>query len=111
MTAVCRGDMFRTLLTGLLTLSLALLIGTNLAPIVTSTAVSTGFSLPQGTTSISSVDYAGAMLPWAIIQSFHLKEIGVGILTLCTLALVLWNRRKLAQENERPTETATEAGK
>lgn len=42
-TAVCRGDMFRTLLTGLLTLSLALLIGTNLAPIVTSTAVSTGF--------------------------------------------------------------------
>ena len=110
-TAVCRGDMFRTLLTGLLTLSLALLIGTNLAPIVTSTAVSTGFSLPQGTPSISSVDYAGAMLPWAIIQSFHLKEIGVGILTLCTLALVLWNRRKLAQENERPTETATEAGK
>jgi PTS system galactitol-specific IIC component len=43
-TAVCRGDMFRTLLTGLLTLSLALLIGTNLAPIVTSTAVSTGFA-------------------------------------------------------------------
>jgi PTS system galactitol-specific IIC component len=110
-TAVCRGDMFRTLLTGLLTLSLALLIGTNLAPIVTSTAVSTGFSLPQGTTSISSVDYAGAMLPWAIIQSFHLKEIGVGILTLCTLALVLWNRRKLAQENEQPAEAATEAGK
>jgi PTS system galactitol-specific IIC component len=103
--------MFRTLLTGLLTLSLALLIGTNLAPIVTSTAVSTGFSLPQGTTSISSVDYAGAMLPWAIIQSFHLKEIGVGILTLCTLALVLWNRRKLAQENEQPAEAATEAGK
>lgn len=110
-TAVCRGDMFRTLLTGLLTLSLALLIGTNLAPIVTSTAVSTGFSLPQGTTSISSVDYARAMLPWAIIQSFHLKEIGVGILTLCTLALVLWNRRKLAQENEQPAEAATEAGK
>ena len=90
---------------------LALLIGSNLAPIVTSTAVSTGFSLPQGTTSISSVDYAGAMLPWAIIQSFHLKEIGVGILTLCTLALVLWNRRKLAQENEQPAEAATEAGK
>jgi PTS system galactitol-specific IIC component len=39
------------------------------------------------------------------------KEIGVGILTLCTLALVLWNRRKLAQENEQPAEAATEAGK
>lgn len=110
-TAVCRGDMFRTLLTGLLTLSLALLIGTNLAPIVTSTAVSTGFSLPQGTTSISSVDYAGAMLPWAIIQSFHLKEIGVGILTLCTIVLVLWNRRKLAQENEQMAEASVEGGK
>ncbi|MGE0969419.1 PTS galactitol transporter subunit IIC [Klebsiella sp. WOUb02] len=110
-TAVCRGDMFRTLLTGLLTLSLALLIGTNLAPIVTSTAVSTGFSLPQGTTSISSVDYAGAMLPWAIIQGFHLKEIGVGILTLCTLALMMWNRRKLAQENEQLAEANAEVGK
>ena len=98
-TAVCRGDMFRTLLTGLLTLSLALLIGTNLAPIVTSTAVSTGFSLPQGTTSISSVDYAGAMLPWVIIQSFYFKVAGVAVLSLCTLGLVLWNRRKLQQEN------------
>ncbi|MDJ1657241.1 PTS sugar transporter subunit IIC, partial [Raoultella sp. Ech2A] len=65
----------------------------------------------QGTTSISSVDYAGAMLPWAIIQSFHLKEIGVGILTLCTLALVLWNRRKLAQENEQLAEANAEVGK
>ncbi|ECB3300498.1 PTS sugar transporter subunit IIC [Salmonella enterica] len=110
-TAVCRGDMFRTLLTGLLTLSLALLIGTSLAPIVTSTAVSTGFSLPQGTTSISSVDYAGSMLPWAVIQSFYLKEIGVVILTLCTIALVLWNRRKLSQENEQMTEMSAEAGK
>ncbi|QLH66005.1 PTS galactitol transporter subunit IIC [Aeromonas veronii] len=110
-TAVCRGDMFRTLLTGLLTLSLALLIGTSLAPIVTSTAVSTGFSLPQGTTSISSVDYAGAMLPWAIIQSFYLKEVGVGILTLCTIVLVLWNRSKLAQENEQMTEVNVETGK
>ncbi|EBS4548899.1 PTS sugar transporter subunit IIC [Salmonella enterica subsp. enterica serovar Newport] len=110
-TAVCRGDMFRTLLTGLLTLSLALLIGTSLAPIVTSTAVSTGFSLPQGTTSISSVDYAGSMLPWAVIQSFYLKEIGVVILTLCTIALVLWNRRKLSQENEQMTEMIAEAGK
>ncbi|EMD1654903.1 PTS sugar transporter subunit IIC [Pluralibacter gergoviae] len=103
-TAVCRGDMFRTLLTALLTLSLALLIGTSLAPIVTSTAVSTGFSLPQGTTSISSVDYAGAMLPWAIIQGFHFKEVGMGILCLCTLGLVLWNRGKLAQENARNLE-------
>lgn len=110
-TAVCRGDMFRTLLTGLLTLSLALLIGTSLAPIVTSTAVSTGFSLPQGTTSISSVDDAGAMLPWVVIQSFYLKEIGVGILTLCTIALVLWNRRKLSLENEQMTEVSAEAGK
>ncbi|TCV98723.1 PTS galactitol transporter subunit IIC [Biostraticola tofi] len=98
-TAVCRGDMFRTLLTGLLTLSLALLIGTSLAPIVTSTAVSTGFSLPNGASSISSVDYAGAMLPWAIIQGFDLKAIGIGVVTLGSLLLALWNRRKIVQEN------------
>lgn len=51
------------------------------------------------------------MLPWAIIQSFHLKEIGVGILTLCTIVLVLWNRRKLAQENEQMAEASVEGGK
>lgn len=97
-TAVCRGDMFRTLLTGLLTLSLALLIGTNLAPLVTSTAVSTGFSLPNGASSISSVDYAGAMLPWAMIQGFKFKVVGVVVLTVITLLLALWNRRKILQE-------------
>lgn len=97
-TAVCRGDMFRTLLTGLLTLSLALLIGTNLAPLVTSTAVSTGFSLPNGASSISSVDYAGAMLPWAMIQGFKFKVVGVVVLTVITVLLALWNRRKILQE-------------
>ena len=108
-TAVCRGDMFRTLLTGIVTLSLALLIGTSLAPIVTSTAVSTGFSLPQGTTSISSLDYAGSMLPWAIIQGFNFKVIGISILSVLTLLLLLWNRRKLAVENRQLSEAAEES--
>ena len=108
-TAVCRGDMFRTLLTGIVTLSLALLIGTSLAPIVTSTAVSTGFSLPQGTTSISSLDYAGSMLPWAIIQGFNFKVIGISILSVLTLLLLLWNRRKLAVENRPLSEAAEES--
>lgn len=98
-TAVCRGDMFRTLLTGLLTMSIALLIGSQLAPLVTSTAVSTGFSLPQGATSVSSVDYAGAMLPWVILQGFYFKAVGIAVLVLSTIGLMLWNRRKLAQEN------------
>ncbi len=61
------------------------------------TAVSTGFSLPQGTTSISSVDYA-AMLPLGDYPEFPPQRDWRRILTLCTLALVLWNRRKLAQE-------------
>lgn len=101
-TAVCRGDMFRTLITGMLTLSLALLIGTHLAPVVTSTAVSTGFSLPQGTTMISSVDYAGAMLPYVIIQSFYFKAIGIATIILITIVLLLWNKHKLIQENPPP---------
>ncbi|NDL65614.1 PTS galactitol transporter subunit IIC [Acerihabitans arboris] len=104
-TAVCRGDMFRTLLTGMLTLSLALLIGTSLAPLVTSTAVSTGFSLPHGATSISSVDYAGAMLPWVIIQGFYFKAFGVGLLILCTLLLAVWNRKKILHENQLSAQT------
>lgn len=99
-TAVCRGDMFRTLITGLLTLSLALLIGTHLAPMVTSTAISTGFSLPQGTTTISSVDYAGAILPFVIVKSFHFKIIGIIIITLLTTGLIIWNRHKIINEDK-----------
>ncbi|TCL05413.1 MULTISPECIES: PTS galactitol transporter subunit IIC [Sodalis] len=99
-TAVCRGDMFRTLLTGLITLSLALLIGTALAPLVTSTAISTGFSLPHGATSISSVDYAGAMLPWVIIKGFYFKTIGIAVLIICALLLALWNRKKIRLEDQ-----------
>ncbi|MEJ4045670.1 PTS galactitol transporter subunit IIC [Erwinia sp. SLM-02] len=98
-TAVCRGDMFRTLLTALVTLTIALLIGTSLAPIVTSTAVSTGFALPNGANSISSIDYAGAMLPWVIIQAFWLKVVGVAGLSIVTFCLVLWNRKRLMEED------------
>ncbi|MGL9724712.1 hypothetical protein [Sodalis sp. (in: enterobacteria)] len=65
---------------------------------MTSTAVSTGFSLPNGASSISSVDYAGAMLPWAMIQEFKFKVVGVVVLTVITLLLALWNRRKILQE-------------
>ncbi|CRL45919.1 hypothetical protein SGGMMB4_04075 [Sodalis glossinidius str. 'morsitans'] len=38
------------------------------------------------------------MLPWAMIQGFKLKVVSVVVLTVITVLLALWNRRKILQE-------------
>ncbi|MGX9522593.1 PTS galactitol transporter subunit IIC [Vibrio mediterranei] len=97
-TAVCRGDMFRTLLTAIITLTASLYICTDLAPLITQVATSNGFAMPSGATSISSIDYAGAMLPWAVVRLFGLKGIAIAIVTLVTAALMFMNYKLLKKE-------------
>ncbi|NAZ94374.1 PTS galactitol transporter subunit IIC [Vibrio toranzoniae] len=97
-TAVCKGDFFRVFITGLVTLTLALYIATDLAPAITSVATNNGFAMPDGANMISSIDYAGAMLPWSIIHSFDFKTIGILIATVVTLGLMYLNRVMLIKE-------------
>ncbi|WP_221945109.1 PTS galactitol transporter subunit IIC [Photobacterium carnosum] len=97
-TAVCKGDAFRTLLTAILTLTASLYIATDLAPLVTSVATSSGFVMPAGATSVSSIDFAGAMLPWAVVRLFELKTIAILCVSAGTATLLFWNYKLLKRE-------------
>ena len=102
-TAVCKGDAFRTLVTAVITLTAALYIATDLAPLITSVATNNGFAMPAGATSISSIDYAGAMLPWVIVRAFELKTIVIVAVTAITGLLMFVNYKLLKREGETET--------
>lgn len=97
-TAVCRGDALRTLITAIITLTGSLYIATDLAPLITDVARESGFSIPESTTSIGSIDYSGAILPWLIVRSFRLKEGMIVMLSLVTFFLVILNYKMIKKE-------------
>lgn len=97
-TAVCKGDFFRVFITALVTLTLALYIATDLAPAITSVATGNGFAMPDGANLISSVDYAGAILPWVVVHAFALKVIGIVMAGALTIGLAIYNRSLLLKE-------------
>lgn len=98
-TAVCRGDVFRTLITAIITLTTSLYFATNLAPLMTSVAKSNHFTIPDNVTLISSIDYAGALLPWGIIRMFGSNIIAILAVTIGTLTLMYINYRLLQKED------------
>lgn len=101
-----KGSVIKTFIVGLVVIVLALYAVTNLAPFFTEAAVdvyaNTGDSavhIPEGFSG-GSLDFAGSPLAWVIFQCCHsLKWIGAGVLTLGTMALVIWNRRKISIED------------
>lgn len=101
-----KGSVIKTFIVGLVVIVLALYAVTNLAPFFTEAAVdvyaNTGDSavhIPDGFSG-GSLDFAGSPLAWVIFQCCHsLKWIGAGVLTLGTMALVIWNRRKISIED------------
>ncbi len=97
-----RGNVIKSFIVGLVVIVLALYMVTNLAPEFTKAArdvyANTGdaaVAIPQGFEG-GSLDFAGSPLAWIIFQLNHgLQYVGAGILTLGTLALVVWNRMKI----------------
>lgn len=95
---IARGDFFRTFIIGVVTIAIGLIIGTNLAPLFTKAATAANFAIPSGTTLISSIDYGSSIFPWITVKLVQLKWIGIGIASLFTLAMMLWNRNKIIKE-------------
>lgn len=98
-TPICRNDFFRTLIVGIVTCALALVIGTNIAPIFTQAAANAKFSIPAGSSLISSIDYGGSWLPYVIVKLAEHKWLGVLITGAVSLALMIWNRTLILKEN------------
>lgn len=100
-----KGNVVKTFIVGLVVIVLALFMVTNLAPEFTKAAqdvyANTGdaaVAIPQGFEG-GSLDFAGSPLAWLIFQcSYNLKYIGAGVLGVATIALVVWNRVKIIND-------------
>ena len=97
---LCRGDFFRTLVVGIIIVSGGLLIGTNIAPIFTEAAAAANFSVPEGSSLISSIDYGSSWLPFVIVKISEYKWIGVVVSSVVAIALMYWNRVLIIKEDK-----------
>lgn len=96
-TPITKGNVFRTLLIGVLALVMGNYICTNLAPIFTESAVAAGVVLPEGTYAVASFDYAGNPATWITYHLTNLKFVGASVLTAISLLLLALNRRQIKE--------------
>ncbi len=70
--ASTNGNIVHSVITGTIVMALALLMATNIAPFHTEIAKMAQFTMPKGTTMISSLDLGGNFLNWIVIKIFQL---------------------------------------
>jgi len=97
---VTRGNVFRTLIIGFITVAVGLLIATNMAPLHTQLAVDAKFAIPQGATMIASICDGANPLTWAILKIMQTKVLGFGILAIIAVAMAIYNF-KVGQKAEK----------
>lgn len=95
---IARGDFFRSFVIGVITLAMSLLIGTSLSPLFTKAAAAANFAIPNSATLISSIDYGSSIFPWLSVKLVEFGWVGIVIISLVTLALMLWNRKMIIKE-------------
>lgn len=67
-----KGNMFRALISSIVVMSLILLIGSSMAPLLTSIAKQVGFAIPEGAGSISALDGGSHVLSYILWKVFSL---------------------------------------
>lgn len=97
-----KGNVLKTIIVGIVIIVMALLMVTYMAPYFTLAAhdVYANTQDPAVATpehfEAGSLDFAGSPMAWFIFVCCHSwKWIGAGILTIGTIALVWWNRRRM----------------
>lgn len=97
---ITKGNVLKTFLIGLVLMVIGLYFVTDLAPYFTNAATDVYARTQDKAVRIpdnfegGALDFASSPLAWLIFRLTHnLKEIGAGILVLCTLALLFWNNR------------------
>lgn len=90
MAAVFGGDIFRTLIGGIVDIILTLYIASWVAPFVTASAKAAHFSM-QGASSITVMSDGGVWTTWLIVGLGKLMTWGgIGLIGLVTLVLMIW---------------------
>ncbi|WP_251554627.1 PTS galactitol transporter subunit IIC [Neobacillus muris] len=86
-TPIHRGDILRTLISGTIVMAIILLIASYFAPIITESAVNTGFAFPENATKITALS-AGNLIALILSLLAKIKIVGA-ILILAIVAGVL----------------------
>nr|MBP7473097.1 PTS sugar transporter subunit IIC [Prevotella sp.] len=102
-----KGNVVKTYIIGLVALAVGLYFVTDMAPAFTKAAASvfaaTGdkaAQVPEGF-SAGSMDFASSLFGYVIYAcTAYLKYIGAGILTVLTLAMMLFNRRNIIKDEK-----------
>ena len=95
-----KGNVLRSLLTGILTLVSGVWFATSLAPIFTKAVQVVNASLiPKGTDAVASIDFAASPFSWLVYQlTVNIGVTGAVILGIVTLGLAFFNHKKITQE-------------
>lgn len=99
-TPVVKGNGFRALINGIIVLAVGLLISTNLAPLITTAAINADYTMPTGSTLISSICDGANPLTWVIVRLNDFGWIGMGIVAVVAIGLALMNRKRIIKEAE-----------
>ncbi|MFC6200636.1 PTS galactitol transporter subunit IIC [Lactiplantibacillus nangangensis] len=98
--AITHGDFFRSFIIGAVNVILGLWIGTDLAPLITKSARAAHFTIPKGSSLISSIDYGSNPFPWLFVQVATHKITAYVIGLVLILGLCWWNHKKIVEEEK-----------
>lgn len=97
---ITKGDLFRTLVVGLVIVVTGLWISTDIAPLLTQAAADAGFTMPVGADLISSIADGSSPLSWAFVKVMDLKVIGVAILAAITGVMAFVNFKRIKAQSK-----------
>lgn len=104
---ITKGDLFRTLIIGIVIVMLGLWISTDLAPLLTQAAMDASFDIPEGATMISSIADGACPASWLFVKTMEFKVVGGIVMTILTVAMAVINRKRILKEaNEQQEATA-----
>ncbi|EFR6318547.1 permease, partial [Salmonella enterica] len=92
-TVIHRGDLIRTLLSGIIVMITVLLIATQFAPYFTDMALKGGFSFAAENAQITALS-VGNMFGWSISELMSLGMIGVVIVVGIVASIILVLRKR-----------------
>ena len=101
-----KGNVVKTLIVGLVALIIGLYLVTDMAPDFTLAAnqvfAATGDKtalIPEGFSG-GALDFASSLFGWAIYRGVKLSYLGMGILTIITIGMMVWNRQRIIKDEK-----------
>jgi PTS system galactitol-specific IIC component len=102
-----KGNVVKTLIIGLIAVGIGLWFVTDMAPAFTQAAQTVyaqtsdpAAKIPEGFQA-GALDFASSLFGWVIYKCVaYLQWIGAAVLTLITVAMVVYNRLRIAKENK-----------